>query len=201
MANANTPFGLRPLEYLGGAAYNGQGRVYCIPDTDDTNVFAIGDPVTLAGGADAAGVATVTLMTPGSALVGVIVGFAGSVYGGAYVDPNANQLTVVPATKSRNYYPLVCDDPNIIFEVQEIGTGTQLTAAEVGLNCNLVSGTNNGYVSGWLLTNSTEAGTSTLDCKLLGLVQRPGATNVFGAYAKWKVLLNNHLYRGGITGV
>jgi hypothetical protein len=201
MPNANTPFGLRPLEYLSGAAYNGGARVYCIPNSDDTNVYAIGDAVTLAGSADAAGVATVTLATPGSGLVGAIIGFAGSAYGGAYVDPNANQLSVVPAVKSRDYYVLVADDPCIIFEVQEIGTGTQLDAAAVGLNANLVAGTNNGFVSGWLLTNTTEAGTSTLDCKLLGLVQRPAATNTFGQYAKWKVLINNHLYRGGVTGV
>ncbi len=200
MANSNTPFGLRPLEYLSGAKYNGQVRMYCIPNSDDTLVYAIGDPVTLAGGADANGVATVTLMTPGSGLIGVIVGAGvGGTYGGASVDPNQNQLTVVPATKNRDYYVLVADDPSIIFEVQEIGTGTQLTAAEVGLNVNLVSGTNNGYVSGWLLTNTTETTTITLDCKLLGLVQR--RDNAFGAYAKWKVLLNNHLYRGGAVGV
>lgn len=199
MANANTPFGLRPLEYLSGAAYNGQVRVYCVPDTDDTNVFAIGDPVTLAGGADVNGVATITLMTPGSSFVGAIVGFGGKVYGGAYVDPSTPELTVLPAVKSRNYYVAVADDPNIIFEAQEIGTGTQFTAADVGLNCNLVSGTNNGYVSGWLLNNVGEATTATLDVKLLGLVQRP--KNAFGAYAKWRVLPNAHLYRGGVAGV
>ncbi len=200
MPNANTPFGLRPLEYQSGSAYNGQARMYCIPNSDDTNVYAIGDPVTLAGSADARGVPTVTLMTPGSGMVGVIVGAPlGGVYGGASVDPNANQLTVAPATKNRDYYVMVADDPYILFEVQEIGTGTQLTAGEVGFNANLVAGTNNGYVSGWLLTNTTEAGTSTLDVKLLGLVQR--LNNDFGAYAKWKVMINNHLYRAGITGV
>ena len=197
MANANTPFGLAPVEYLGGAQWNGKARRYYIPSTDG-NAYAIGDPVVLAGSADANGVASVVLATPGSALLGPIVGMGGMAYGGPSVDPTNLNTTVIPATKTKAYYVLVADDPNIIFEVQEIGTGTQLTADEVGLNCNLVAGTNSGYLSGWLLTNSTEATTNTLDVKLLGLKQVAG--NAFGAYAKWLVLINNHVYRAGATG-
>lgn len=197
MANANTPFGLAPVEYLGGAQWNGKARRYYIP-SNDTNAYAIGDPVVLAGSADSNGVASVVLATPGSALLGPIVGMGGMQYGGPSVDPTNLNTTVIPATKTKAYYVLVADDPNIIFEVQEIGTGTQLTAAEVGLNANLVAGTNSGYLSGWLLTNTTEATTSTLDVKLLGLKQVAG--NAFGAYAKWLVLINNHVYRAGADG-
>lgn len=198
MANVNAPAGLAPVEYLSGAPWNGQVRRYYIPSSD-TNAYAIGDPVTLAGGGDANGVASVVLATPGSGLMGVIVGMGGLAYGGPNGDLDSLSITVIPATKSRGYYVSVVDDPNVLFEVQEIGTGTALTAAEVGLNVNLVAGTNNGYVSGWLLTNTTEATTNTLDVKLMGLVQK--SNNAFGAYAKWLVLINNHLYRGGVTGV
>jgi len=59
---------------------------------------------------------------------------------------------------------------------------------------------NSGYLSSWVLTNTTEATTSSLDCKLLGLSQR-NPNNAFGAYAVWNVLINSHLYRGGVTGV
>ncbi|WP_230690792.1 hypothetical protein, partial [Streptococcus pneumoniae] len=89
------------------------------------------------------------------------------------------------------YYILVCDDPNVIFEVQEIGTGTALAATDVGPNANLVAGTNNGYISGAMLDNSTEAVTVGLDVKLLGLSQSV-TPNAFGAYAKWRVKINNH---------
>ena len=198
MANSNTPFGLRPHGYLNGSPWNGQARVYCIPNTDDTNAYAIGDPVELAGGADAAGVPTVTLATAGSGITGVIVSMGGTKYGSGHYDPADLNTTVIPATKSKDYYVMVCDDPHVLFEVQEIGTGTALAAAAVGLNCNLVAGTNNGYVSGWLLTNTTEADTSTLDVQLMSLVQRPG--NAFGAYAKWVVRINNNSYNAGITG-
>lgn len=197
MANANTPYGLRPHGYLSGAPWNGQARMYCIPSSDG-NAYAIGDPVEIAGGADAAGVPTVVLMTPGSGMTGVIVAAAGTKYGASGGDPTNLNTTIVPATKTKNYYVLVCDDPQVLFTVQEIGTGTPLAAAEVGLNANLVAATNNGFISQWLLTNTTEAGTSILDVQLMGLAQIPD--NAFGAYAKWIVRMNNHSYTAGITG-
>lgn len=201
MANQNAPSGLAPVQYLNGATWNGGGRVYCIPDTDDTNIFAMGDPVVLAGGADANGVPTITLATAGitNPVLGCIVSGAGAqAYAGAYGVP-AESPIVIPATKSRNYYVLVCDDPNVIFEIQEVGTGTQLTAAAVGLNAPLLSGTNNGYISGWQLDNVGEVTTATEQLKLLGLAQKQG--NAFGAYAKWWVLINNHCYRIGQVGL
>jgi len=199
MPNPNAPFGLSPVEYLNGSKWNGQVRRYYIPSSDG-NAFAIGDPVVIAGGADARGIASVTLATPGSAMLGPIVGMGGLLYGGFSGDPTNLNTTVIPATKTKGYYVLVADDPNIIFEAQEIGTGTALTAAEVGLNVNMVAAANSGYLSSWVLTNTTEAATATLDCKLLGLSQR-NPNNAFGAYAVWNVLINNHCYRPGSAGL
>jgi hypothetical protein len=198
MANNNAPAGLSPVEYLSGAPWSGKARRYHIPSSD-TNAYSIGDPVTLAGSSDARGVPSVVLATPGSGMIGPVISAGGLQYGGMSADPGNLNTTVIPATKTKDYYVLVADDPNIIFEVQEIGTGTALAAANVGLNANLVAGTNSGFMSGWLLTNTTEATTATLDVKLLGLRQIPN--NDFGAFAKWNVLINNHLYRTGIAGV
>lgn len=198
MPNYNAPAGLTPVEYLSGAPWNGKARRYHIPSSD-TNAYAIGDPVTLNGTADARGVPGVVLATPGSGMIGPIVGAGGLAYGGMSADPTNLNTTVIPATKTKDYYVLVADDPNIIFEVQEIGTGTPLAAADVSLNANLVAAANSGYMSGWLLTNTTEATTATLDVKLMGLRQIPN--NDFGFYAKWNVLINNHRYRTGIAGV
>lgn len=197
MPNIDSAFGLKPVEYLGGSPWSGAYRTYCIPQAD-ANAYAIGDPVVLAGGADARGVPTVVLATPGSAITGVIVGAGGIRYGGHGGDPTNLNTTVIPATKTKDYYVAVVDDPNVLFEVQEVSGGTALTAAEVGLNANLVAGTNNGYVSGWELNNATEATTATLDVQIMGLVQRHG--NEIGEHAKWLVRINNHTYRGGTTG-
>lgn len=202
MANVNRPAGLTPVSYLNGTKWTGGARVYCIPDTDDTNAYAVGDPVVLAGSADANGVATITLATggTGSSILGAIVSPAGAlVYGGAYGVPQDTPV-VIPAVKSRSYYVLVCDDPNVIYEIQEESTGTALTVADVGANANLVAGTNNGYVSGWVLDRTGVATGATLQVKLLGLAQYPNGTNAFGDYAKWLVLINNHCYRVGQLG-
>ena len=199
MPNTNAPFGLAPVEYLNGSKWNGQVRRYYIPSSD-SNAYAIGDPVTLGGTADTRGIASVVLATPGSGMIGPIVGMGGLLYGGFSGDPTNLNTTVIPATKTKAYYVLVADDPGIIFEAQEISTGTAFAAAAVSLNCNMVAAANSGYLSGWVLDNATEATTVTLDVKLLGLSQR-NPNNAFGASAIWNVLINNHKYRAGTVGV
>jgi hypothetical protein len=198
MPNANKPTGLSPVQYLSGAPWSGQARVYYIASTD-TNAFAIGDPVASSGSADSNGVPGITLATAGTGnpIRGVIVGLG--TREGLMADPNNLNTTVAPATKTQNYYALVVDDPAVIFEVQEVGTGTALTAAEVGLNANLSSGANNGYASGWQVDNSGEGVGSTLQVRLLGLVRRQD--NAFGQYAKWLVKINNHELAAGTAGI
>lgn len=196
MANANKPMGLSPVSHLLGLNWSAGCHVYFIASTDN-NAFAIGDPVKSSGTGDDNGVAGVTLGTAGSPLRGAIVGFGA--YESLMADPANLDSNILPATKTKNYYALVADDPFIIFEAQEIGTGTQLTKAEIGLNANLVAGTNNGFISGWLINNSGEATTATLNVRLLGLVRR--ADNAFGAYAKWLVMINDHELKVGSAGL
>ena len=198
---ANTPFGLRPVRYLNGSMWNGQVQRYLVPSTYAVDLF-IGDPVVLAGDAGAYpsvvngiptdGMPTISIGVAGSAILGAIVGF----------EPNPSALDVIYGKASTNRVALVADDPNLIFEIQEIGTGTQWTSAEVGLNANFVSGTGSSVtgLSGFLADNSTEATTSTLNLKLLRPVMRADMDG-FGQYAKWEVLINNHLFRAGSTGV
>lgn len=193
MANADRPSGLSPVGHLTGAPYSGQTRLYCIAAAN-TNAFAIGDPVISAGGADANGVPTITIGAATGALRGVIVGLGASE--GLIANPENLNSTIRPAAaQDTDWYAMVVDDPNVIFEVQEVSGGTALTEAAVGLNTNLVVGTNNGYVSGWEVDNATEAATATLQVKLLGLARR--ADNAFGEHAKWLVKINNHELASG----
>lgn len=200
MANVSKISGLAPIAYLNGAPWNGQVRTYCIPSTDG-NAYAIGDPLAYAGSADTNGVATVILATAGTGntVLGSIVAMGGTAYGGMKSDPNAPNTIIIPATKTHNYYVAVADDPNTIFQIEEEVVGTALTAADVGLNANLVAGTNNGYVSGWVLDRTGTAVTATLQVRLLGLAQIQN--NAFGDYAKWWVMINNHSYRIGQVGI
>lgn len=200
MPNVSKPMGLSPVGYLNGAPWNSQGRTYAIA-ASNVNAFAIGDPLVLAGGATADGVPLVTLATAGTgnAIVGVLLGDGGLYQGGAFVDPSNLDNATIPATKTRVYYVMVADDPNTVFEVQEGGAGAAITAANGTRNFNLLSGTNNGYLSGWQMDNASGAVGATLQLKSLGLA--PRADNAFGVYAKWRVIINNHQYRSGTVGV
>jgi hypothetical protein len=193
MANADRPSGLSPVGYLNGAPWTGKARLYCIAAAN-TNGFAIGDPVISAGDADGNGVPTITIGAATGALRGVIVGLGTKE--GLIANPSNLDSTVRPAAaQSTDWYAMVVDDPNVIFEAQEVSGGTALTSAAVGLNTNLVVGTNNGYVSGWEVDNATEATTATLQVKLLGLARRQD--NAFGEHAKWLVKINNHELNSG----
>lgn len=197
MANANRPSGLSPVKHITGAPFNGQGNIYCILAAD-TNGYAIGDPVISGGSADGNGVASITIATATSAIRGVILGL-GTSEGGIFNPNNLNSTTRPAAAQTTNWYAIVADSPDIIFEVQEVTGGTQLAAGDVGNNTNLVVGTNNGFQSGWQLDNATKGTTATLQCRILGLVR--SQDNTFGAAAKWLVKINNHELSAGTAGV
>lgn len=128
MANAAAPSGLRPSHTVSGAPFNGQTRMYRIPSTDAV-AYSIGDVVTeVAGGDVKTGVSDVAIFgtrgataTSGNAR-GVIVGLASSAGSGGGQplggDPDNLGLMIIPATKSKDYYVYVCDDPNMIYEAQ-----------------------------------------------------------------------------------
>ena len=216
--NPNKPSGLTPVKYLNGAKWTGGGNMYAILSSDG-NAYSQGDLVTLTGTGDGSGIPGITLATAGAAAVGVILavgrgagptGLAGigAGGGGPYIDPNNLSLVQAPAAKTSNYYALVCDDPNVIFEIQEGGSGTNLTQTAIGSNANIVyaAPATGVAVSGTQLDNGSLATTSTLNLKIWSLAQR--ADNHFstspatgGAGQKWWVLINNHLFRAGITGV
>ena len=117
-----------------------------------------------------------------------------------------DSLTYRAASTLRTVY--VCDDPNTVFEVQQVTGGTPLTANDIGLNINFVvaaGSTVTGY-SGVTLDNTTEATTNTLDLKIFGLPNR--VDNDFGTSvssgqdaSKFYVRINRHLYVNQIAGV
>ena len=204
MANANRPSGLSPFLYKGSNSWNGMINTYYIPSTD-TNAYAIGDPVkTLTGAADSNGVSAVTIAVAGSSNVlrGVIVTMGGTLDGGPFGDPSNQFITVIPATKAYGYYVGVVDDPDVTFECQEFsGSGsTNFTAADIGKNVNLKSGTNNGYISGWVLDDTAASTTAnTGQVRLLGITRR--SDNAFGSYCKFIIGLNLHELNYQSSGV
>lgn len=192
MANADTPFGFKPVQHRNGAPYNGAARRYSIAAGDGTAIY-IGDPVKLAGTAqtiDGQVYADVVQGTTTAAVVGVVIGV---------VADTRDSLTYRAANTQRIL--LVADDPDLLFEIQEVSGGTALAAADIGLNAAFVvsSGSTVTGLSGVELNNSGEATNNTFDVQIMGLVSRPD--NAVGEHAKWLVRLNNHQYSRQVAGV
>lgn len=205
MTNVNRSFGFTPVGYLNAADWDGRGNLYYI-DSADTNAFYIGDLVKLSGSGDATrGLPGITLATAGAAAVGVILAVGIVPDGGPYINPGDLSAISAPATKAQNYYALVGDDPNIIYEIQEGGASAALAATNIGENIDVIftAPIAGQRLSSQAINNGAHDTTSTRNCKLLGLVRRVdiGGMNTFGAFSKWKVIINNHNYRVGTTGV
>ena len=201
MANLNAPRGFEPVRYLNGATYNGAGNVYYIPSSDNSQ-YSPGDVVITAAGGDANGIPQVAKSTGTGAVRGVVMGQVIAPWyqpslSGAVID--LTQLDV-PATKLKNYYVLVADDPDILFNVQDDGLNV-LTATSCNKLCSftVANPTSPQQLSASVLTTSTIGTTNTLNCRLIGLLQRDD--NNFGQYARWLVKFNVHELGQGATGV
>jgi hypothetical protein len=205
----NRPFGLSPARSGVAADYNAQVQKYRIPSTDGS-AFYIGDAVLAAAGADTNGIPNVAKATSAQTLRGVIVGVENpsvnvASLAGTVID---DTVTNVPATKTRDYYVWVCDDPNQLFMIQDDGITTgNLVAASANLNFVLtITAPSLGYqLSGTVMLSSSLATTNTLNMKAIGLAQLPaiagGGANAFGAYAVWMCKINEHELMGAQAGV
>lgn len=205
MANLKAPRGFVPTRYRDGTAWNGATNLYHIPSAD-TNQYNPGDVVlTAATGADANGIPDVIKNTTGTGVVrGVVVGVLTGVPNLPSFQGTNLDLTVqnIPATKTKDYYVLVCDDPAVVYQIQDDGiTTANLVAASVGLNASftVTNPTAPQQNSASVLLSSSFATTAALTVKIIGLTQRPG--NGFGAFATWDVVLNQHEFQGATAGV
>lgn len=191
MANANTPAGLRPVRHRNGAHYNGAATRYYVPSSDSTALY-LGDPVIIAGSADADGVATVTRATAagGNYLLGPVVA----------VEPVTRDSTTYRAASEARYV-WVADDPDLVFEIQEDGVGGALAATNVGQNVDLIAaaGSTTTGLSGFMADSSTAATTNTLQLRILGFSQKIG-NEPGNANAKIEVAINLHSLRN-LTGI
>lgn len=204
MPNTDTPFGLRPVQHRNGAPYSGACKPYYIQSDYATALF-VGDPVVITGAVNTAAVSApgagsfpvgaiqsinkATVNT--GAITGVIVGFAG----------RADSLTYNAASTER--IALVCDDPEVLFEIQSDGV---FTPASVGLNAVLiytVAGSTATGRSGAQLdsgtTNAPAVG-ATLQLKVRGFANRED-NDMAATKSKLLVQINVHTNASGVVGL
>lgn len=204
MPNTNRPFGLNPVMHCSGAPWNGQVVRRYIPQAN-ANAFYIGSPVISAANADANGVPAVDVGAAGSTYRGVVVGVEQSAPDAVSLQGTDLPLSRlnVPATKTRDYYVFVCEDPDTIFEVQGDATATNQVAANANKNAQLTIAAPSDTtmpLSATVVNSGTIAVTQGHNIKLMGLSQRRPATE-FGAYAVWLCMINQHELMGNTAGI
>lgn len=197
MANTSKIRGFIPVKHVNGSPYNGQSNIYATAAADGTALF-VGDPVKLAADGNAQGIQLVTKATAGAAVLGVVVGVINT-----KLDPVAGTMsggsisldTPVYRPASTAQYVLVCDAPDVVYEVEAV-TGANASysfaVADVGLNADLstVAGSTVTGTSAAALNMATAAAGATLQWKILGVVQRPD-NEITGASTKVLVKINN----------
>ncbi|CAB4169499.1 hypothetical protein UFOVP1302_22 [uncultured Caudovirales phage] len=209
MASTNSPYGLRPINLLGGQAYAGSTRLYAISPSYAVNI-QYGDPVIIINtGSTAAALrgnlarfnatttaTTVTSTGGGFGFVGVFVGctFTDPTYGKVF---RQNYTASNAATDIEGY---VVDDPDALFQVQADGT---LAATTLGCNASLiqtVAGNSGANInSGVSLQASSVATTSTLPVRIVDFVDST-TSQIGDAYTDVIVRINTHFHRTGNTG-
>jgi hypothetical protein len=199
MANSNNPFGLKPVRYLSGAPYNGACNPYSTASGDGTALW-IGDLVKFAGTSQLLGDG-VYLDVAKAATTDVVLGAVVAVDPLTGSGASGRDSTIYRAASTIRVV-WVADDPNLLFEAQEVTGGTPIPIADAGLNVSILyaSGNNNTGMSGSTVDNTTQVTTNTRLLRLVAPVNRPD--NVAGADAqKWLVRINRHAYVDQVAGV
>ncbi len=164
------PYGLKPINLIGGQVFAGSTREYPIPYGYATSIF-YGDLVGLTrGNVQRLSVSTGTLGT----VTGVFLGCS-------YTNPTTKQKQFAqywPAsTTAGDAVAIVCDDPDTVFKAVVCNTGTTVASgarAMIGQNLAMINNTGNvntgDSANALLAPSDTPATTDALPIRVLGLV-------------------------------
>ena len=201
MSSVSRINGFRPVKSIIGGSMTGQTNTYFVPASDST-VIMVGDAVKLLGDARSpTGVPTVTRSGATDVPVGIVVGIAFEGMGDVQNMPPVTDLnTPVYRRASTDRYLIVCDDPNMIYEVQYAGTSVAAATitANVGLNGQFTTtaGSTTSGSSGMQLDSAGLATTATLPLKIVGFPYRPDNTPG-DVYFSYYVKLNGSTLSNG----
>ena len=172
MATTAAPYGLKPVNLIGGQAYAGSTRQIKIASAYGTNIY---------------NGSIVSIVTAGTLEVVTTVGSNSSVFpagtigvfvGCSYTDPNSSQKTFSqywPAsTSASDAVGYIVDDPDVVFQVQADATMAQAT---LGANAPLaaVQSTSTGSTTTGNSTSALDAtvATTTQGFRVVGFVNSP----------------------------
>lgn len=205
MAATSSPYGLRPINLLGGQNYAGSTRLYSM-----TSNYAVaiqyGDPVVLLGGGTGVGgvvnrfnaTTTAATVTASATILGIFVGvtYTDSTMGLTF---KQNYTGSIVATDLQAY---VVDDPDALFQIQG---NAAMARYYQGANASLIqtnAGSTSAYTtSGVGLQVSSATSTATLPLRIVDFVNGPGSA-VGDAFTDVIVRINTHFNRtatGNVT--
>jgi len=166
----DAPYGLKPINLIGGQVFAGSTREYAIVNGYSTNIF-YGDCVALVrGNLERISVSTGTVGT----LVGIFLGCS-------YTNPTTKQKTFsqyYPAsTAAGDIVGIVCDDPDTVFKAVVCSATTVIASgarAMIGQNLAMINNTGSTSTgnskNAVLAPTDTPATTAALPLRMLGLV-------------------------------
>ena len=185
MATTSSPYGLKPINLIGGQSFNSGVIREILMTTNNTAPIGFGDLVQL--GAAAAGQPTVVTATPTTSsvgIVGVCVGVRYQLVGQQLGYPLYAQYLPANAVTAgyTNIYVRVMDDPDALFQVQSLGSITVGSIGKTVALANFTAGTGSTTVNtttgnSVVALSATVANTSALACKIVDLVN---ANSTFG---------------------
>jgi len=176
MASSAAPYGLRPLNLIGGQPFAGSTRQIKIASGYGTNIFN-GSVVSIVAGG------TIEIVTTnGDNSTGFPAGTIGVFVGCSYTDPNSSQKVFrqswPASTVASDAMAYIVDDPDCLFQVQADGAVTQ---ADLGQNTHLaaVQSTSTGSTTTGNSTSALTASTNTTSgwaFRIVDFVDGPDST-------------------------
>ena len=167
MASVAAPYGLRPVNLIGGQPYAGSTRMFKINNAYAANIF-YGQAVSV----NASGVVIAETGTTNVAATGVVGVFVGC----TYTDPNLKYKIFkqywpsgTVATDAQAY---VVDDPDVVMQIQADDTVAQ-TDLGANIGFSTFAGDTNTGNSETSADASSIATTATLPLRIVGFVEGP----------------------------
>ena len=202
MATTSSPYGLAPVNLLGGQPFAGSTRLYAIPSGYATAI-QYGDPVVFTTtGSNRGTIArfnTTTSAGTATASATILGVFVGVTYTDAVLGKTFRQ-NYTGGIVAADLQAYVVDDPDALFQVQANGSLGQVA---LGTNAALIqtnagsTGTNN--ISGVGLSASSVAATATLPLRIVDFATGPNSA-IGDAFTDVIVRINTHFHRQ-TTGV
>lgn len=174
MATTAAPYGLRPINLIGGQVYSGSTRLLPIASGQTTNIF-FGDIVAI----DATNGTIVKVTNVGSNADQFPAGVVGVFLGCTYTDPTLkyklNSQYWPTGTVASDAQAYVCDDPDALFQIQANG---QVAQTSLGANFPVIQTAGSTTTGDSKIALNAAGGntTSTIGLRLVDFVNGPFST-------------------------